>query len=88
MAYTWEPRWEPVKIESHGIVIRTCRDRVTGMMACPICLNAASTCLGEDGKTSGKGEHLFFFTVDDLIIHIRDYHAKRFLRRILRSEKQ
>ncbi len=86
MAYTWEPRWEPVTLESHGIVIKTCRDRVTKMIACPICIHAASTCLGQDkGLSESKSSTMFFFTVEDLIIHIRDYHAKKFLKKILRE---
>ncbi|WP_048163311.1 hypothetical protein [Thermogladius calderae] len=75
MSYTWEPRWEKFRVESHGIVFYTCRDRITGMITCPVCVNARETCLGGNaGK--GKQEPVFFYTVEDLIYHIRDYHAR------------
>ncbi len=88
MAYTWEPRWEPLKIEANGIVIHTCRDKVTKMIACPICIHAASKCLGKGPMPSNyKDKNVFFFTVDDLITHIREYHAMRFLRKIASKEE-
>ncbi len=89
MAYTWEPRWEKIRIEANGIVIHTCRDKITGMIACPICIDAASKCL--DLETKGKKYrtvNIFFFTIDDLVKHIREYHAKRYLRKIGREERE
>ncbi|WP_440059542.1 hypothetical protein ACSU1N_07085 [Thermogladius sp. 4427co] len=74
MSYTWEPRWEKFKVESNGIVFWTCRDRITGMIACPICVNAYETCINARG--GGKGEVIFFYRVEDLIYHLRDYHAR------------
>ncbi|AFK51570.1 hypothetical protein TCELL_1147 [Thermogladius calderae 1633] len=45
------------------------------MITCPVCVNARETCLGGNaGK--GKQEPVFFYTVEDLIYHIRDYHAR------------
>lgn len=88
MAYTWEPRWEPVEINSYGIKIRTCRDKVTKMIACPICINAISKCLEKKIETPGyDGKNIFFFTENDLIKHIREYHGMSFLRKIISTLK-
>ncbi|RLG79104.1 MAG: hypothetical protein DRO13_06430 [Thermoprotei archaeon] len=86
MAFTWEPRWEKVKIESYGIVIHTCRDRITKMIACPICVNAAKTCLEQSSRTDYKPSYMFFFTPEDLIHHIRNYHAMRYLKKPLNEK--
>ncbi|MET1160425.1 MAG: hypothetical protein ABWW65_05635 [Thermoprotei archaeon] len=98
MAFTWEPRWEKIRIEAHGIIIHTCRDKITGMIACPICIDARSKCFSENPSTTNNKElkkttreetgYMFFFTAEDLILHIRDYHAHRLLlRRILEERK-
>ncbi|MEM0377929.1 MAG: hypothetical protein QXF49_02290 [Thermosphaera sp.] len=77
MAYTWEPRWEPMRFESNGIIITTCRDKVTGLIACPICLNADATCNSKNTHHSDtRGELSFFFSIDDLIEHIRVFHGR------------
>jgi hypothetical protein len=78
MAYTWEPKWEKYRVEVDGIIIHTCRDKITGMIACPICIHAASTCLGlADQKPPNYPlENSFFFSPYDLIIHIREYHGR------------
>ncbi len=79
MALTWEPRWEPIEIEYAGIKIRTCRDKITGMIACPICINAARECLGYGDKAPRYKdvEYSFFFTERDLIIHIKNHFEKQ-----------
>ena len=80
MSLTWEPRWEPIVVEYAGMRIRTCRDRITGMIACPICVNAASTCLniGKDTISyKGKIDLNFFFTERDLIIHLKNHDRVR-----------
>ena len=87
MAYTWEPKWEKIVIEIDGIKITTCRDKITGMIACPICIHAASQCLGlEKMPLNYKYENSFFFTPRDLIIHIREYHARGTNMRILNEK--
>jgi hypothetical protein len=87
MAYTWEPRWERFRVESHGIAFETCRDRITKMIACPICIHAASTCLGLGELPANYSvKNIFFFTVEDLIKHIREYHGMSFVR--MRREKE
>lgn len=77
MAYTWEPRWEKYLVEVDGIRFYTCRDRITGMIACPICINAYSKCLGGEEDPKYHVENSFFFREEDLIKHIRDYHGGR-----------
>lgn len=83
MSLTWEPRWEPVVIEYAGIRIRTCRDRITGMIACPICINALATCLDLGKgipKNKGMNELIFFFTKRDLIFHLKNHNQVRKIR--------
>ncbi|ADV65015.1 hypothetical protein [Desulfurococcus mucosus] len=82
MAYTWEPKWEPFKVSVAGMVFTTCRDRVTGLIACPICIHAVSKCLGGSQPPSYQYENSFFFTVDDLISHLKTYHLRGWHRRI------
>ncbi|MEM1628983.1 MAG: hypothetical protein QXP02_05150 [Desulfurococcaceae archaeon] len=75
MAYTWEPRWEVFEVKTHGIELRTCRDKITGLIACPICIHAASKCLGQPAPSKEyEYENSFFYTVDDLIEHLKNYH--------------
>ncbi|MEZ0393522.1 MAG: hypothetical protein ABWK00_00520 [Desulfurococcaceae archaeon] len=64
-----------MRISSFGIELEVCVDRITGMYACPICGNAMKIC---KGIAKGKQEEpfTFFYSVDDLIVHLRDYHAK------------
>ncbi len=89
MAYTWEPRWKPVTIRYSGIEIHTCMDRITGMIACPICTDAVNTCLsGDDDKNPGKKETIFFFTEKDLLLHIKAHYTRRHERRDILREIQ
>jgi hypothetical protein len=77
LAYTWEPKWEAVRLESNGIILNTCREKVTGLIACPICLNASFTCLGKSATHAEmKGEVSLFFSIDDLIEHIKNFHTR------------
>lgn len=88
MAYTWEPRWESYRIDCYGIVIYTCRDKVTRIIACPICINAFNKCLsGETIIDNRDSRNIFFYTEEDLIIHIREYHALRYLRKTISKEE-
>ncbi len=83
MSLTWEPRWEPIIIEYAGMRIRTCRDRITGMIACPICINAASTCLDLEKEVPRHKKSIelnFFFTERDLIIHLKNHDRVRRIR--------
>ncbi len=87
MAYVWEPRWEPYIVEVNGIKIRTCRDKTTGMIACPICIHAASKCLELSKEPRNYNyENSFFFSPVDLIIHIREYHLRGKNAKILREK--
>ncbi|GEM_PF-6014612 len=50
------------------------------MIACPICVNAAHTCLGLEKEVSKYKEpigHVFFYTARDLIIHIKNHDRIR-----------
>lgn len=81
LSFSWEPRWEKIIVESHGVVVRTCRDKITKMIACPICINAASACLNEENSEEYEPRLIFFYSFEDLIQHIRDYHVYRSIRR-------
>ncbi len=76
MAYTWEPKWELIEVDVDGMKIKTCRDRITGLIACPICIHAASKCMDEPAPANYEYENVFFYSVDDLINHLLYYHAR------------
>jgi hypothetical protein len=61
MALQWEPQWEEIVVEEAGVRLRVKRDRVTGLLMCPLCR--------EDKPT-------YFFTLKDLVSHIV-MHAQR-----------
>jgi len=90
VALTWEPRWEPVVVEYAGMKIRTCRDRITGMIACPICIDAASECLGLKPSSVGRKdiEYTFFFTERDLFLHIKNHSGRLWVkeRKVVETE--
>ncbi len=86
MSLTWEPRWEPYLVNYAGIRFWTCRDKVTKIIACPICLNAIKTCLEreQENKISTKKkediEGAFFFSERDLILHIKSHYQKQWIK--------
>lgn len=88
MAYTWEPRWEIFEVEYEGMRFRTCRDRVTGLIACPICVHAASKCLGEKLPEGYRTENSFFLTTKDLVEHIKSYHVYDMKKRLKKLEEE
>ncbi len=62
--------WEEVLITCHGIRLKVKRDKETGLLACPLC---------------GAGdEATYFFTVEDLLLHIVA-HVKGHMRHRRRS---
>ncbi len=61
MALQWEPQWEDVVLEYAGIRLKVKRDKVTGLIKCPLC---------SDDKPS------YFFTLKDLLQHLV-MHAQR-----------
>ena len=82
MAYTWEPKWELFIVEIDGIRFRTCRDRITGLIACPVCIHAASKCMNEPSPLNYQYENSFFYTVEDLIIHMKNYHIGEYRKKL------
>jgi hypothetical protein len=48
------------------------------MIACPICVNAREACLG--GGQGGESNTVFFYSVDDLIYHLKEFHARNAFR--------
>lgn len=88
MAYTWEPKWESYVVKADGIEIRTCRDRITGLIACPICIHAASTCYDDRKPDHYEYENSFFYTEEDLIYHIKNYHLGKLREAIKKSKEE
>lgn len=82
MAYSWEPKWESYIVKSSGIEIQTCRDKLTNLIACPICIHARSTCYGDKKPDQYEYENSFFHSVDDLIYHIKNYHLGKLSERL------
>ncbi len=98
MSLTWEPRWEPYRVEYAGIKFWTCRDKITKMIACPICINAAKECLSDlienpPSHDKSERENSFFFSERDLILHIKNHFKKpwikeRMLVKVLEEEEE
>ncbi len=73
MSLQWEPEWEEVIIEDHGIKLKVLRDKKTLLYACPIC-----------GLGDGAS---FFFNTKDLILHIAA-HADRYEKYTVKPKSQ
>ncbi|MEM4534591.1 MAG: hypothetical protein QW764_00965 [Desulfurococcaceae archaeon] len=67
-----------------GIRFKTCRDKTTGLIACPICIHAASKCLGERPPSNYEYENTFFYSVEDLIEHLKGYHIHGLKKKIMK----
>ena len=62
MSLQWEPQWEEIIVKYKGVRLKALRDKVTGILACPIC---------------GTGDRAtYLFTAKDLVYHILA-HARR-----------
>ncbi len=87
MSLSWEPRWVRVKLEYAGIRIETCKDLVTGMILCPICADIERIC--PEGKETNITEvgTPTFFTVIDLINHMRTHGTEHYDHRIKMEKK-
>ncbi len=74
MGYFWEPKWIRKKLEiAPGIYIETCVDLSTGLILCPLCANIEEICPSSDNPstTIPKGGLTYFFSISDLLNHIR-----------------
>lgn len=79
---SWEVKWELYEVDYHGVVFKTCRDKITGLIACPICIHAASKCMGDRVPGSYTYENSFFYSLEDLILHIKNYHVGELKKRL------
>ncbi len=67
MTFTWRPKWRKIVIEDHGIKISTAYDEVSGLHACPLCINIEELIL----LNKAPPEKIpLFYNVTDLIYHI------------------
>jgi len=82
LSLTWEPQWERVKVSYAGMTVVTCRDRVTGLLLCPICSDIDRIC--PEGKVISvlSEDMVVFYTVEDLLHHLRSHGSKLFSKRI------
>ncbi len=69
MAIVWEPVWEVVTVEYEGIRIRVLRDKETGLLACPICMQE----MGKKRKDKFEDAGRFFFDEASLISHLASH---------------
>ncbi|HIQ23657.1 MAG TPA: hypothetical protein EYH50_01245 [Pyrodictium delaneyi] len=62
MSLQWDPKWEEVVIDVEGIRVKALQDRITKLLACPIC---------------GVGDRAsYFFNPRDLINHLFAHTSK------------
>ncbi len=73
MGYQWEPQWEEVVIEYAGGKVKTRRDKVTGLIMCPLC--------NPDKPT-------YFFSERDLFLHIKAHRDKPWVKHKVVTEKE
>ena len=87
MSLTWEPKWVRVKVSFAGVEIETCKDIVTNLILCPLCSDINRVC--PEGRETNIIEEgmVTFFTVEDLINHIRTHGDDRFKRKISIEKK-
>jgi len=69
VAIVWEPVWEVVEIEYEGIRIKVLKDKETGLLACPICMQEMRAKKKEKFEDVGR----FFFDVPSLISHLASH---------------
>jgi len=87
LALYWEPKWVRRKVVIDGMEIITCQDLVTKMLLCPICNNVDTIC-PEGKETNIVSEDLItFFTLEDLIHHMRTHGLQTFKKRISIKER-
>ena len=76
MTLFWEPKWVRVKVKYEGIEVITCQDRTTKAYLCPLCTDISKVC-PEGRETNVVSEDMvIFFTVEDLINHLRTHGLK------------
>ncbi|RLG87936.1 MAG: hypothetical protein DRO15_03970 [Thermoprotei archaeon] len=72
MVFRWNPKWSRRKFIYEGMEIETCVDLITGLILCPICTDIDNVCPEGKGDTQVVPEKAaYFFTVQDLIEHIK-----------------
>lgn len=88
MALYWEPRWVRKKFIVDGMEIITCQDVNTKMYICPICVDIDKVC-PEGKETSIVSEDMVtFFTLKDLVNHMRSHGLEIFSRKIVVKKEE
>ncbi|MCD6085249.1 MAG: hypothetical protein J7J20_06910 [Desulfurococcales archaeon] len=87
MSLFWEPRWVRVKVSYEGVTIITCQDLVSKLYICPLCTDIDRIC--PEGRETNilVDDIVAFFSVGDLISHLRTHAHAQVLRRKLISLK-
>ncbi len=88
VALFWEPKWVRKKIYYEGIEIVTCQDKVTKSYLCPICVDIDEVC-PEGKETNVLDENMLtFFTLEDLIRHMRTHAIHKKIKRIIVKKEE
>ncbi len=82
MTLSWEPRWVRVKLSYGGIEITTCKDLSTGLLLCPLCVDIDKVCPEGEETNVAIEDEATFFTVEDLINHMKTHGSQKFQKRI------
>ena len=87
MSLFWEPRWVRVKVGYKGVTIVTCQDMVSKLYVCPLCSDIERLC--PEGRETNiiADDIMTFFSVEDLINHLRTHTYPQLLKRKLISLK-
>jgi len=83
----WEPRWVRVKVSYKGVNIVTCQDMVSKLYICPLCSDVERLC--PEGRETNIiiEDATTFFTIEDLINHLRTHAYSQTLKRKLISPR-
>ncbi len=78
MALFWEPKWVRKTINYEGIELEVCFDEESKLFLCPVCNNPERYCPGDSPTNIVSEDLVTFFTLDDLIRHLRTHAHKIF----------
>ncbi|RLG80455.1 MAG: hypothetical protein DRO09_03135 [Thermoprotei archaeon] len=82
MSLFWEPRWVRKRIVHEGMEIVTCQDEVNKLYLCPLCIDIDKVC--PEGRATNfiSEDMVTFFTISDLVNHMRTHGSPRYEKRI------
>lgn len=79
----WEPRWRRVTLSIAGALVETCLDPSTNLLVCPACVKIDEVCPKDSDSIRSTVSGPTFFTVEDLIYHLKSHLMSNEAKRII-----